>query len=321
MRGSDEMAVESGEFVEIDGIAQWVTIRGADARNPVLLIIGGPGSCYAAFAPFFAEWEREFTLVQWDQPGAGFTFGKTGVEPRTIERLVSDGLVVAEFVRSRLRVSRVALMCLSAGTIVGLTMARRRPEIFSGYVANGQVVCWAEQEALGYRLLLERAQSDSPMRAELEALGPPPYADAAADVVKSKYAAAPTPRELRGMAPFMAAAAAALTGQPQGATYFAAGVTWPEPRARSLSVYTALRAEIVSFDAVRLGTRFAIPLFFLQGEDDLYTVTAEVARYAQRLQAPRVEFAAIEGAGHFTLLLRDELLAFLRTRVRERLLR
>jgi pimeloyl-ACP methyl ester carboxylesterase len=122
------------------------------------------------------------------------------------------------------------------------------------------------------------------------------------------------------MAPFMAAAAAALGGQPLGATYFATGVTWPEPRARSLSVYSALRAEIVAFDALRLGTHFAIPLFFLQGAHDLYTVTAEVARYAQLLEAPHVEVATIEGGGHFTLLLRDELLALLRTRVRERLL-
>jgi hypothetical protein len=37
-----------------------------------------------------------------DQPGAGFTFGNTGAEARSIDALVDDGLRVAEVVCERL---------------------------------------------------------------------------------------------------------------------------------------------------------------------------------------------------------------------------
>ena len=62
-------SIAEGAFEEIAGTYHWLTLRGLDRANPALLIIGGAGLGYAALAPFFAAWERDFTLVQWDQPG------------------------------------------------------------------------------------------------------------------------------------------------------------------------------------------------------------------------------------------------------------
>src|SRR5262245_26937646 len=65
--------IDEGRYITAGGIEQWVTIRGWDRANPVLLFLhGGPGEVtspwtYALFAP----WERRFTVVQWDQRGAG----------------------------------------------------------------------------------------------------------------------------------------------------------------------------------------------------------------------------------------------------------
>ena len=59
--------VDEGRYVEIGGIEQWITIRGDDRRNPVLLFLhGGPGDTtnpwgYAAFR----LWLKAFTVVQW----------------------------------------------------------------------------------------------------------------------------------------------------------------------------------------------------------------------------------------------------------------
>src|ERR1039458_5251176 len=65
--------VDEASYVSIGGIEQWVTIRGEDRSNPVLLFLhGGPGDVtnpwsFATVAP----WEAHFTVVQWDQRGAG----------------------------------------------------------------------------------------------------------------------------------------------------------------------------------------------------------------------------------------------------------
>src|SRR3569623_2055694 len=62
--------VNEGKINDINGSQQWITIRGRDRRNPVLLWLhGGPGIAMSNQAPLFADWERDYTLVQWDQPG------------------------------------------------------------------------------------------------------------------------------------------------------------------------------------------------------------------------------------------------------------
>jgi pimeloyl-ACP methyl ester carboxylesterase len=166
-------------------------------------------------------------------------------------------------------------------------------------------------------LLLARARAlgDAAMLAELEALGPPPYADAESDARKSKYAGAPTKSEGAAFAELMPLVVAASAGQPPDAKYLAHGVPWPEPRPRSFAAYIALRDELVAFDARKLGPRFAVPMFFVQGADDLYSVTAEVQRYAEEIEAPHVEVVTIDGAGHSVMFLRAEFLAALERHV------
>src|SRR5215469_7094656 len=62
---------ESG-YVRIGGVDQWIQIRGDDKRNPVLLWLhGGPGFSTIPNTPFYPEWEKHFTMVMWDQRGAG----------------------------------------------------------------------------------------------------------------------------------------------------------------------------------------------------------------------------------------------------------
>jgi hypothetical protein len=68
--------VERLEKVRIGGIEQWVSIRGTDKRNPVLLVIhGGPGYVLMPMSWWSSrDWEEYFTVVQWDQRGSGKTY-------------------------------------------------------------------------------------------------------------------------------------------------------------------------------------------------------------------------------------------------------
>jgi pimeloyl-ACP methyl ester carboxylesterase len=72
--------IDEGEYVEIGGIKQWITIRGEDRRNPVLLFLhGGPGDATNPWSyGVMRLWSKAFTLVQWDQRGAGRTLGVSG---------------------------------------------------------------------------------------------------------------------------------------------------------------------------------------------------------------------------------------------------
>src|SRR3954468_23849060 len=63
--------IDRAEAVDIGGIKQWVTIRGDDTRNPVLLVLhGGPGYVELPLSWWYTRgWEEYFTVVQWDQRG------------------------------------------------------------------------------------------------------------------------------------------------------------------------------------------------------------------------------------------------------------
>src|SRR3954452_576348 len=93
-------AIVESPFVPIGGVEQWLQIRGENRSNPVLLVVhGGPGSPYSVFTPVMREWERHFTVVHWDRRGAGRTLRRNGFHPEelTFERMVDDGIEVAEF--------------------------------------------------------------------------------------------------------------------------------------------------------------------------------------------------------------------------------
>jgi len=95
-RAAAPKAIDEQTFVRVGGIEQWISIRGNNRDNPVILILhGGPGVSNAPFAPAFIPWEKHFTLVEWDQRGAGRTFGRNGPEGTgvlSLDRLTQDGI-------------------------------------------------------------------------------------------------------------------------------------------------------------------------------------------------------------------------------------
>ena len=69
--------------VRIGGIEQWISVRGKDRDNPILLFIhGGPASPEMPSSWFYqSPWEEYFTVVQWDQRGAGKTYAQNPDSP------------------------------------------------------------------------------------------------------------------------------------------------------------------------------------------------------------------------------------------------
>jgi len=314
-------SIDEGVFVEINGIPQWLTFRGRDRGNPALLMLSGAGAAFSRMAPFFAPWEQDFTLVQWDQPGAGATQAKNGDEatgPLTLDRIIADSIAVAEFACRHLQAKKIAVLGISGGSIIGLKAIKQRPELFSAYVGTGQGVNWLRQEQLGYAIVLEqaRARGDQSAIAELEMIGAPPYKNVADDAIKSKYCGALTPTEQAYLAALDPTIMAAVRNPPAGANWIAPELPSADPRATAMAAYEKLREEIFGFDAYQLGLAFDVPIFFFQGDCDAYTTTSEVEAYAVKIQAPQKFFVTIRGGGHSAFFLRDVFLAMFTTHVR-----
>jgi pimeloyl-ACP methyl ester carboxylesterase len=164
-------------------------------------------------------------------------------------------------------------------------------------------------------MILERALAagDAAAIAEIEGMGPPPWADVVCDVIKGKFANAMTPAEQKALDP---ATLAALRSPPARARYVAWALPASDPYAASLAAYTALRPELAAFNAEALGLDFAVPMVFLQGAQDAHTPAAEVEAYAAKVRAPSVRYAAIAEGGHMSVFLAERMAELLEAHVR-----
>jgi pimeloyl-ACP methyl ester carboxylesterase len=293
--------IREQSFVRIGGIEQWITINGTDGRNPVVLFIhGGPGNAMSAYADtMFAGWDKEFTLVQWDQRGAGKTFGRSGpsIEPTlTIDRMAMDGVEVAEYLTKHLHKKRVVLVGSSWGSLLGVCIVKRKPELFQAYIGTAQLVSMRENFAASYRRVLEHAQSigDKPAIDELLGAGPPPWNS----VPKWR-----TFRKWRNDYQRRLATTPPLT-LVRSPGYTSAQDLADDEAADDLSfahfnfVGTSMTGPFMDIDLKKLGAQFPIPVYVIHGAADLNAVPEIAREYVDWIRAPAKEFILVPESGH-----------------------
>jgi pimeloyl-ACP methyl ester carboxylesterase len=172
--------IERNENVRIGGIDQFVSIRGADHRNPVLLVIhGGPGFPTTPMAWWATHGlEEYFTVVHWDQRGSGKTYLLN--DPKAVgptikpERFVDDIEELVDWLRKEMHKEKVFVLATSWGSVIGLQFAERRPEWLHAYIGMGQAIDCPESERRGYAFALTSAKETGNKEdvKELESIAP-----------------------------------------------------------------------------------------------------------------------------------------------------
>jgi pimeloyl-ACP methyl ester carboxylesterase len=288
-------------FVRIGGIEQWITINSADRGNPVVLFVhGGPGNAMSAYADaMFAGWDKDFTLVQWDQRSAGKTFGRSGpsIAPTlTIDRMAMDGVEVAEYLTRHLHKKRVVLTGSSWGSLLGVYIVKRKPELFSAYVGGAQLVNMRENFAASYQRVLEHAQriGDQPAIDELLEAGPPPW-DSVPKWRAFRKWRNDYQRKLATTPPVTLVRSAGYTSAQDLANDEAADDL---SFAHFNFVGTSMRGPLMDIDLKRLGADFSIPVFVIQGGADLNAVPEIAREYVDWIKAPAKEFILVPDSGH-----------------------
>jgi pimeloyl-ACP methyl ester carboxylesterase len=305
--------VDEAMYVSLGGIDQWVTIRGEDRQNPVLLFVhGGPGDVTNPWSfAYFAAWEKRFTVVQWDQRGAGRTLRKSGLSvasTMTLDRMAKDGIELSAFLRKHLGKDRIVLVAHSFGSILALRMVQARPDLFYAYVGTGEVADETKNWSVAYAALLEKAQATGNQQAidELRRIGPPPYTNGAGYQAQRKWS-----NRFEGADRFL---------------YGTVGLTLVAPGGSVQDLYDSRDGQNLSGERLvsltrsstsnDLGLEFRVPMFFFQGTEDFTSPTALARQYLGAIKAPHKEFVPIDG-GHFAVFIHsDQFLEELVARVR-----
>ena len=295
--------VQEGMYVKIGGIDQWIQIRGEDRDNPVILFVhGGPGGSTIPISSAWQPWEKYFTVVQWDQRGAGRTFHMTGdsiAATMTLAQMTLDGIEVAEFLRAHLHKDKIVLVGHSWGSFLGVHIVKQRPDLFHAYVGSGQVVgrqTFEKQfDLVAARLkTLAQAANNAQALAELASISASPGNSMTKPDIVEKWAKA---LSLPPIEAFELVSPIPPSFMPNFSLldwyYRQKGISF------SATQLTGKNSPMIRSDLQSLGTDFSIPMFFFEGTDDLVTPIEPARAYFEQIEAPQKEFILFKGGDHF----------------------
>ncbi len=289
----------------LGGARQVVNVRGTDRDNPILIFVhGGPGAVEMPFAwTFQRPWEDFFTVVHYDQRGAGRSYPLnspgTLAPTMTLERYRDDAIELIELLQERYGERKVVLMGHSWGSFVGLAVALERPDLLHAYVGVGQGIDFRESEKAGMAWTRARALAagDEEAVAAIDALAPYP-------------AAGPfTIEQADGWRKYAMPYGSLLYNRPPAETlYFhqprlsplytvADREAWGEGSAFTVTTLWPRLADVSFADVERV----EVPLVFLLGRHD-YTVPSPIAaEWLEEVEAPSKELVWFEHSAHMPM--------------------
>ena len=134
------MKIDTLDPVQLGDSTQWIRVRGADASNPVLLLIQqGPGLPMINEIRRFEKLlglEKDFTVVYWDQRGCGRSLRGHNAGRPHFDLMVHDTVSLLELLRDRFD-TKPQVAGFSLGATIGVYAAAQRPDLVAALVAVG----------------------------------------------------------------------------------------------------------------------------------------------------------------------------------------
>lgn len=300
--------IDEQKFITINGIEQWVTIKGNSIKPVILFIHGGPGSPISPYSDhLYKELEKDFIIVQWDQRGTGKTFGLTAPEeltpeflkanPLTLDLMTNDGIELSTYLTKHLGKNKIILFGTSWGSALSVKMVTKRPDLFYAYVGHSQIVNpIIDQTFYGKIYKLAEGKKDNDALSTLSSIGKPPY-DRARKVgqlfkIVKKYEKA--------------------SSTPAPESWFVLSSNYDNQKDNqnrengddySFVNYTGdSKLEVASMSStinlLRDNFNFKIPIYLIQGNEDLLTPKDKTEEYFKKIKAPEKKYYLLPKTAH-----------------------
>jgi proline iminopeptidase len=288
-------SVATMERVTLGGVEQSITIRGRNAKAPILIWLhGGPGMDSIGMSRYHnAALEDHFVVVYWTQRGTGRSYSSDiPIQSMNFGQFVADLDQLVGTVKRRFGADKVVLAGHSWGTNIGVAYAQAHPEDVSVYVGIGQIANAAENERRSYAFTIAEAKKRNEVKAlaELNRIGPPPYP------VESLLIQRGWLEEFGG-----AWHKPTSLFQLMLTSHKASEMTWYDGVKFKAGIdfsLNALQPHVDKFEWMMKATRFAVPVFIVAGRYDRNT-DADLAReYFEKIEAPVKQFKWFEQSAH-----------------------
>ena len=290
------------EEATLGGVRQSLLIRGQNVANPVLLFLhGGPGTSELGMLRAYnvPALEKHFTVVAWDQRGAGKSFA--AVEPvsgMNVGQFIADARELSVLLCRRFHQEKIYLAGHSWGSALGVLTVQQYPELYHAWVGISQAVNMAEGERISYEWTLAQAEAarDSRSVAKLREIGAPPYSgDVRSKVVAQRAILGKYGGEVHGSR--RGGLLIVLRCLLKATEY-----SWRDRVNYFRGIFASIRlmwGQILSIDLMKQAPELKVPVYFLEGRHDYEAPSVLAERYFQVLEAPRKTLVWFENSAHF----------------------
>lgn len=302
-----ENCIQESTYIDINGMKQYIQIRGENTENPVMIFIhGGPTSPMGYVSAYYQkELESELTIINYDQRGCGRTYYANDCNANSnIELLINDLHAIVEYAKKRFGKENVIIAGHSWGTVIGSIYVQKYPENVSCYIGVSQITNLYKNKLNVARTALEsdkiKGTTDEQKLVELiERMSQvSKYDDMSLDdlgqlvSITSKYIACEGEMSVFGQ--------------------MITGITSPDMSLDDIKWFMlqmntqkffAQNKEIMEyaffgFDVDMLSTTYNVSVYYISGKGDYAVCQQDAKAYYESIKAPDKEFYWIENAGH-----------------------
>jgi pimeloyl-ACP methyl ester carboxylesterase len=312
LRNSTKIETSNGisslEEITLGNLKQWIFIRSIDQNNPILLFLhGGPGAPLLGMSSsrkYDAELIKHFTVVHWDQRGAGKSFSHDiPVDSMTVDRFVEDCNELIDYMRSRFLTQKVFIVAHSGGTIIGLKTAYKYPEKIHAYVGVAQVINDYEQQKVSYDYIVEEAEKSGDVGRQnaIKAIGPPPYESPKKFLEMEGHIGhyggfMHDPRARRHMLTLVIS----FITSPEYS--LSEGIRTFRNKGFDFTI-NAMWEELKNVNLTKEIQSIQVPVYFFEGKYDRTTPTVVVKKFYDNLDAEKgKQFVIFENSGHMPMI-------------------
>ena len=291
-------SINLAEYVEINGIEQFLYHSGKTLENQVILHLhGGPGNAFSNKAYLLKEWNSSFTMVYWDQRGAGKTALRNPDAVPTFANLLEDIHEIILYLKRKYNQEKIGLFAHSWGTIIGSIYANQQPDDVAFYIGVGQVISPVQNENVVYQEILRRLNDNGETEEleRLEVLGDYP-GDRPEEMLRKMTVMRKLQVKL-GMTKFDPQEH--LEQIKHSPLFHPDDLKAKEVCAKLL---TGLFVEMFHFSLYDYPLTYKVPVYYILGEDDWQVPSILGIEYLNQIAAPEKQLILIKDAMHTPML-------------------